>query len=100
MEESKNNGNVSEILESAIATSTVKSLIALTCVVPVLLSQLEEAIMVSVVRGPSLLAVLSLLLARARQIQAWKVIAEHAVIGVSVIAITQYVGDWIRATLS
>jgi hypothetical protein len=53
-----------------------------------------------VVRGPSLLAVLSLLLTRARQIQAWKVIAEHAVIGVSVIAITHDVGDWIRATLS
>jgi hypothetical protein len=39
-------------------------------------------------------------LARARQISAWKVIAEHVVIGVSVIAITHYVGDWIRATMS
>jgi hypothetical protein len=39
-------------------------------------------------------------LARARQIQAWKVIAEYAVIGVSVIAIMHYVGDWIRATMS
>jgi vacuolar iron transporter family protein len=87
-------------LESAIATSTVKSLIALTFVVPVLLLQLEEAIMVSVVWDLSLLAVLNPLLARARQIQAWKVIAEHVVIGVSVIAITYYVGDWICATLS
>jgi hypothetical protein len=39
-------------------------------------------------------------LARAQQISAWKVIAEHVVIGVSVIAIMHYVGDWIRVTLS
>jgi VIT1/CCC1 family predicted Fe2+/Mn2+ transporter len=56
--------------------------------------------MVSVLWGLSLLAVLSFLLARAQQIPAWKVIAEHVVIGVTVIAITHYVGDWIRATLS
>jgi VIT1/CCC1 family predicted Fe2+/Mn2+ transporter len=99
-EESKNNGNVSEIWESTIATFVAKFLIALTFVVPVLLLQLEEAIMVSVVWGLSLLAVLSFLLARAQQIPAWKVIAEHVVIGVSVIAITHYVGDWIHSTLS
>ena len=56
--------------------------------------------MVSVVWGLSLLAVLSYLLARAQQIPAWKVIVEHVVIGVSVIAITHHVGDWIHATLS
>jgi len=44
--------------------------------------------------------VLSYLLARAQQISAWKVIAEHVVIGVSVIAITHYVGDLIYTTLS
>jgi VIT1/CCC1 family predicted Fe2+/Mn2+ transporter len=65
VEESKNNGNVSEIWESTIATFTVKFLISLTFVVPVLLLQLEEAIMVSVVWDLSLLAVLSPLLARA-----------------------------------
>ncbi|HEV8329553.1 MAG TPA: hypothetical protein VGQ08_18940 [Nitrospiraceae bacterium] len=99
-EESKNHGNVSEIWESTIATFVAKFLIALTFAVPVLLLQLEEAIMVSVLWGLSLLAVLSFLLARAQQIPAWKVIVEHVVIGVTVIAITHYVGDWIRATLS
>jgi hypothetical protein len=61
---------------------------------------LEDAMMVSVLWGLSLLAVLSYLLAQAQQIPAWKVIAEHVVIGVSVIAITHFVGDWIHATLS
>lgn len=77
-----------------------KFLTALTFVVPVLLLPLEEAMMVSVVWGLTLLAVLSYLLARAQRIAAWKVIAEHVIIGVSVIAITHYLGDWIHATLS
>ena len=55
---------------------------------------------VSVVWGLILLAGLSYFLAQAQQISAWKVIAEHVVIGVSVIASTHYVGDWIHSTLS
>jgi len=98
-EESRNNGNVSEIWESTIASFVAKFLIALTFIVPVLFLLLEEAMMVGVVWGLSLLAVLSYLLARAQQIPAWKVIAEHLVIGVSVIAITHYVGDWIHSAL-
>jgi VIT1/CCC1 family predicted Fe2+/Mn2+ transporter len=68
--------------------------------VPVLLWPLEDAMRVSVGWGLSLLAGLSFLVARAQQIPPWKVIAEHVVIGISVIAITHYVGDWIHATLS
>ncbi len=99
-EESKNHGLVSEIWESTIATFAAKFLIAMTFVLPVLLLALENAMIVSVGWGLTLLTVLSYLLARAQQIPAWKVIAEHVVIGISVIAITHYVGDWIRSTLS
>ncbi|NOS82170.1 MAG: hypothetical protein HOP32_11385 [Nitrospira sp.] len=98
-EESRNNGNVSEIWESTIATFMAKFLIALTFVVPVLLLPLEVAMMVSVGWGLTLLAGLSFLLARAQQIPAWKVIAEHVVIGVSVVAITHYVGGWVHSAL-
>ena len=96
-EESKNNGVVSEIWESTIATFLAKFLIALTFVTPVLLLPLEVAMMVSVGWGLTLLGVLSYLLARAQQITAWKVIVEHVVIGVSVIAFTHYVGAWIHS---
>src|SRR5687768_5433964 len=99
-EESKNNGNVSEIWESTIATFVAKFLIAMTFVAPVLWLPLEDAMTVSIVWGLSLLAVLRYFLARAQQIPAWKVIAEHLVIGVSVIVSTHYLGDWIHSTLS
>ncbi len=55
--------------------------------------------MVSVGWGLTLLAGLSYFLALAQQIPAWKVIAEHVVIGVSVIAVTHYVGDWVHSAL-
>ena len=99
-EESKNNGIPSEIWESTLATFVAKFLIATTFVVPVLLLPLEQAMIVSVGWGLTLLAVLSYRLALAQQIPAWKVIAEHVVIGVSVIAITHFVGGWIQSTLS
>lgn len=63
--ESKNNGVVSEIWESTIATFVAKFLIAMTFVVPVLLLPIQEAMTVSVGWGLSLLALLSYLLARA-----------------------------------
>jgi len=99
-EESKNNGVVSEIWESTLAAFLSKFLTALTFVVPMLLLPLEEAVIVSVVWGLLLLAVLSYFLARAQQVPAWKVIAEHVAIGVVVIAITHYVGIWINSALS
>jgi VIT1/CCC1 family predicted Fe2+/Mn2+ transporter len=99
-EESRNNGKVSEIWESTIATFVAKFLIATTFVAPVLWLPLEDAMTVSVVWGLSLLGVLSYFLARAQKIPAWKVIAEHLAIGISVIASTHYLGDWIHSTLS
>jgi VIT1/CCC1 family predicted Fe2+/Mn2+ transporter len=98
-EESKNNGNVSEIWETTIATFVAKFLTALTFVAPVLLLPLEQAMVVSVVWGLMLLAGLSYFLAQAQQISAWKVITEHVVMGVSVIVIAHYVGDWIHSAL-
>ena len=99
-EESKNNGVLSEIWESTLATFAAKFSIAMTFVAPVLLLPLEQAMIVSVGWGLTLLALLSYRLALAQRIPAWKVIAEHVVIGVSVIAITHYLGDWIQSTLS
>ena len=42
--------------------------------------------------GLSLLAVLSDALARAQRVPPWKVIGEHVVIGLCVVAITHYLG--------
>ncbi len=97
-EESKNHGNTNEIWESTLATFAAKFVIAATFAVPVLIMPLDLAVAASLVWGLALLAVLSYALARAQGVPPWKVIGEHVVIGLCVVAITHYLGDWVRLT--
>ncbi len=95
-EESKNHGNTSEIWESTMATFAAKFMIAGTFAIPVLFMPLDLAIVASLVWGLSLLAVLSYGLAREQRVPPWKVIGEHVVIGLCVVAMTHYLGEWVR----
>ena len=95
-EESKNHGNTNEVWESTMATFAAKFVIAGTFSIPVLLMQLDGAIVASLLWGFSLLALLSYLLARAQGVPAWKVIGEHVLIGLCVVAMTHYLGEWVR----
>lgn len=95
-EESKNNGREVEIWEATVATFAAKLIVAGTFAVPVLFLPLDQAVMISVGWGLLLLTVLSVLLARAQKIAPWRVIGEHLVIGVLVVALTHALGDWIR----
>ncbi|HAP41253.1 MAG TPA: hypothetical protein DCQ94_16070 [Nitrospira sp.] len=99
-EESKNHGNTHDIWASTAATFSAKFVIAGTFAVPVLFLPLDLALVVSLIWGLSLLAVLSYALARAQRVPPWKVIGEHVLIGLSVVAISHYLGEWVRATFS
>jgi VIT1/CCC1 family predicted Fe2+/Mn2+ transporter len=59
---------------------------------------LDLAVVASLLWGLTLLAVLSYALARAQRVPPWKVIGEHVVIGLSVVAMTHYLGEWVRLT--
>jgi VIT1/CCC1 family predicted Fe2+/Mn2+ transporter len=93
-EESKNNGPASHVWEATCATFIAKFVIAMTFVVPVVIRPLDQAIVISVVWGLCLLAALSYFVAQAQAIPPWKVIAEHLIIALCVVAITHAVGDW------
>ena len=95
-EESKNNGSVSEVWEATLSTFLAKFVIAMTFVVPVIALPLETAVTASLVWGLILLALLSFSLARMQQIAPWKVIGEHILIALCVVATTHYLGDWLR----
>ena len=97
-EESKNNGQAGEIWESTLATFAAKFVIAGTFAVPVLFMPLDVAIAASLAWGLSLLSMLSYALARGQQVAPWKVIGEHVVIGLCVVTMTPYLGEWVRAT--
>jgi VIT1/CCC1 family predicted Fe2+/Mn2+ transporter len=99
-EESKNSHPTLHIWEATVATFLAKFFIALSFVVPVLWWALDAAIVISIVWGFLLLAGLSFILARAQKIAPWKVIGEHLLIGLLVVATTHALGDWIRSVLS
>jgi vacuolar iron transporter family protein len=98
-EESKNNGPTKQIWEATLATFMAKFVIATTFVVPVLLLPLDHAIVISIIWGLFLLTVLSFFLARAQAIPPWKVIGEHLVIALCVVAMTHVVGDWVKSVV-
>jgi len=97
-EESENKHTVKEIWESTIATFVAKFVFSMTFIVPILLLPLSTAIIVSVIWGLSLLGIFSFYIAKGQKVKPWKVVMEHLLIALVVIAITHYVGDWARST--
>ncbi len=97
-EESENRHTEREIWMSTFSTFLFKFLFALTFMIPILLLQLEAAILVNVLWGLLLLGILSFFMALKDKKSVWKVTGEHLLIAVAVIFITNYLGMWIAAT--
>jgi VIT1/CCC1 family predicted Fe2+/Mn2+ transporter len=95
-EESKNSVPVSQVWEATLATFAAKFVVSATFVVPVIISPLDQAMVISIVWGLFLLTVLSFFIARAQTIAPWKVIGEHLLIALCVVAMTHAVGDWVN----
>jgi VIT1/CCC1 family predicted Fe2+/Mn2+ transporter len=92
-EESENKHSPKEIWLSTISTLLSKFTFAMTFIIPVLLFSLTTAIIVSVVWGLFVLGFFSFYLAKGQKKRAWKVILEHELIAIVVIAITHFVGN-------
>jgi VIT1/CCC1 family predicted Fe2+/Mn2+ transporter len=97
-EEAEHVHTVRQVWASTIATFVSKLAFALTFAVPILFLDLTRAVWVSVGWGLIVLAMVSYRIARAQARSRWKVICEHLIIALAVIAITHLVGDWIAAT--
>lgn len=97
-EESENIHTTKQIWVSTIATFMAKFFFALTFIIPVIFLPLLTAIIVSLVWGLSILTALSYIIAKTQGERPWKVVGEHVLIAVVVIAITHVAGDWV-ATL-
>jgi len=99
-EESENQHTTKEIWIATISTFLSKFIFALTFIVPVLLFELNTAMIVSIIWGLSLISIFSYIIAKQTNAKPWRVIGEHLIIAIAVIVITHFVGDWIRATFS
>lgn len=94
-EESRNSRTAREIWLATVATFIAKFFMALTFLVPVLLFELDTAVMVSLAWGLGVICGLSYVIARSQGVAAWKVIGEHLAIALVVVASTYAVGRWV-----
>ena len=94
-EESENVHTFKEVWVATGVTFLTKCLFALTFAVPVVYFSLTTAVIINIIWGLFILSVMSYLIARSQDQQPWKIIGEHLLIAVVVIAITNYVGNLI-----
>ena len=99
-EEAENTHSNRQIWGATVATFMTKFLFAMTFAVPVLLLSVTTAIIVSLIWGLSILSVLSYVMARSQGDSPFKIVGEHLLIAIVVIAITHWVGDWIGTLYS
>lgn len=97
-EESKAVHSAGHTWTATFSTFATQFLVALSVLVPVLLLERTATVVASVAWGLTLLTLLSHVLARDQGIAPWKVIGEHLLIAVVVIAATYAVGVWVAAT--
>jgi len=97
-EESENKHTTREIWESTLSTFICKFAIALTFLVPVLLLELTSAIAVSIIWGLSILCIFSFGFSKNEKVAPWKVVLEHLTIGLMVILVAHFVGNWMALT--
>jgi vacuolar iron transporter family protein len=96
-EESEGIHTNQEIWQSTICTFLTKFIFASLFIIPVLLFELQTAIIVSIIFGLSLLSILSFLLSKKQGTNPWNVILEHMVVAILVIFLANYAGAWIAS---
>jgi len=95
-EESDKKNSKKEIWEATISTLFSKFIFALSFAVPILLFSLGIAVIVNIIWGIFLMTTLSYIIGKRNGDVPYKVILEHLVITIFVIAITYYVGRGVR----
>ncbi len=93
-EEANHTRTTTQVWAATVATFLSK-LYAITYVIPVLIFDLPIAISINLIWGISLLTALSYYLAKSQGSKPWKVILEHLVITIIVIALTHFLGKLI-----
>ncbi len=96
----KNKYSVKEIWEATFSTLFSKLVFALTFIVPVLVFELSQAILISIIWGFSVLSAFSFIIAKQQKENPWKVVIEHLVIGLVVIIVTYFVGNRISVNFN
>ncbi|MDD5749952.1 MAG: hypothetical protein PHO91_04245 [Patescibacteria group bacterium] len=94
------NKNHSQVWSTTISAFSAKLLFALTFIIPVLIFDLQTAILVSIAWGIFSLIMINYFIARQRKIKPLPLIFEHVIIAVLVVLATYFIGLWIAKTFN
>jgi len=79
-------------------TFGTKLVVALTFALPLLWLPLQTAVIVSVSWGLLVITFLSVFIARIQRVNSLPVITEHLAIAILVVAVSYFIGTWVRST--
>ncbi len=94
-EESQTTSTVKTIWQATFSAVITKFIIAITFIIPVLLFDLNTAIIISIIWGITLITIFSYYMALNKKDRPLNVISEHIGITIIVIVLTYYIGNWI-----
>ena len=97
-QESDNNITHKDVWKSTIFTLLGKFIFSSIFIIPVLIFDLQTAIILSIMIGLYLIFLISLIIARLRNANPYKVICEHVFITIIIIIIAHYIGVFISNT--
>ncbi|NIO43911.1 MAG: hypothetical protein GTO41_29450 [Burkholderiales bacterium] len=95
-EEADPESTSSQIWSATLTTFFSKLLVAISFAVPLLWLPLEQAVVVGVLWGLTIIIVMSYVLARLQQASVLRAIGEHVFIALAVVVVSHYVGTWAR----
>jgi VIT1/CCC1 family predicted Fe2+/Mn2+ transporter len=90
--ESQNSHTTKEIWEATLSTFIYKFIFSSMFIVPILLLELNKAVLISILFGVYLIIVNSLCLARQQEIDPVPVILEHVVLTIGVVIAAHFIG--------
>jgi len=84
------------IWAATLSTFLSKFLVAISFALPLIWLPLDQAVIVGVVWGLAIVSLMSYALARMQGASPWNAIGEHVAIALAVVALSHYVGIWVR----
>jgi len=97
-QESQNRNSSKSVWEATFATLLSKFVVALSFVGPFICCELPVAVAISLVWGFSLLAVFSFIIAKQKEKNPGRMVAEHMIIALAVILITNFASNQLSFT--
>jgi VIT1/CCC1 family predicted Fe2+/Mn2+ transporter len=88
------------IWAATLWTFVSKFVVAISFLLPLLWLPLDQAVMIAVVWGLGIVTAMSYFTARLQQASVWRAVGEHVGIALLVVALSHYVGVWVRAAFA